>query len=137
MNLPLVPCETCGTNTPNTGSKRCDSCWEVEKRLQHYVRSENGQKCVLEALWGSQALADHDRRLREHLATGLVNRARCIVEATKPLGRDFADLANLRQHYWQEAAEAIVDNKNSLVPDTCPHDNELKTGEDAPCGCRS
>jgi hypothetical protein len=33
-----VPCETCGTPTLMTGTKRCDGCWEVEHRLADYIR---------------------------------------------------------------------------------------------------
>ena len=33
-----VPCETCGTPTPMTGTKRCDTCFEVEQRLAGYLR---------------------------------------------------------------------------------------------------
>jgi hypothetical protein len=30
----LVPCELCGEDTPMTGTKRCDRCWELEKRIR-------------------------------------------------------------------------------------------------------
>lgn len=34
MNDPkTVPCELCGTPTPMTGTKRCDRCWELERRV--------------------------------------------------------------------------------------------------------
>lgn len=29
-----VPCELCNKPTPMTGSKRCDRCWELERRIQ-------------------------------------------------------------------------------------------------------
>ena len=29
----LVSCEICGTPTAMTGTKRCDRCWELEKRI--------------------------------------------------------------------------------------------------------
>jgi hypothetical protein len=28
-----VPCGICGTATPMLGTKRCDRCWELEKRI--------------------------------------------------------------------------------------------------------
>ena len=28
-----VPCEPCGTPTPMTGTKRCNGCWELERRI--------------------------------------------------------------------------------------------------------
>lgn len=31
-----VPCETCGKPTPD--SRRCNLCWEVESRLDDYLR---------------------------------------------------------------------------------------------------
>ena len=34
-----VPCETCGTPTPFTGTRRCNNCWEVERRLPSYMKS--------------------------------------------------------------------------------------------------
>jgi hypothetical protein len=33
-----VPCKTCGTPTPMTGTKLCDPCWELEVRLEDYLR---------------------------------------------------------------------------------------------------
>lgn len=29
-----VPCGICGDQTPMTGTKRCDRCWELERRIQ-------------------------------------------------------------------------------------------------------
>jgi hypothetical protein len=29
-----VPCELCGDPTPMTGTKRCDRCWELERRIK-------------------------------------------------------------------------------------------------------
>lgn len=34
----LVACGTCGRPTDKTGTKRCDGCWEVEHRLDGYLR---------------------------------------------------------------------------------------------------
>lgn len=34
----LAACETCGRPTDKTGTKRCDGCWEVEHRLDGYLR---------------------------------------------------------------------------------------------------
>jgi len=38
-----VPCETCGKPTPYRGTKRCNNCWEVERRLPDYVKSSRGR----------------------------------------------------------------------------------------------
>ena len=34
----LVHCGTCGRPTDKTSTKRCDGCWEVEHRLDGYLR---------------------------------------------------------------------------------------------------
>lgn len=31
---PTVPCGLCGTPTTMLNTKRCDSCWELETRIQ-------------------------------------------------------------------------------------------------------
>lgn len=33
-NKHSIPCELCGTPTQMTNTKRCDSCWELESRIQ-------------------------------------------------------------------------------------------------------
>jgi hypothetical protein len=30
----LVECQICGRDTPMTGTKRCDRCWELETRIE-------------------------------------------------------------------------------------------------------
>ncbi len=30
---PQVPCGICGDPTPMTGTRRCDNCWEIERRV--------------------------------------------------------------------------------------------------------
>jgi hypothetical protein len=49
-----VPCETCGVPTPMTGTKRCDSCWEVENRLGPYIAAggDDAARFVVAALGG-------------------------------------------------------------------------------------
>lgn len=37
MTRDTIPCETCGKPTPYFGTKRCDNCWEVERRLDAYL----------------------------------------------------------------------------------------------------
>ena len=29
-----VPCRICGNDTPMTGTKLCNRCWELERRIQ-------------------------------------------------------------------------------------------------------
>ena len=38
IDIPTVPCETCGEPTTFTGMKRCNDCWGVERRLAGYLR---------------------------------------------------------------------------------------------------
>lgn len=33
-----VACETCGEPTHMTATKRCNRCWEIESRLEGYLR---------------------------------------------------------------------------------------------------
>jgi hypothetical protein len=50
-----VPCGTCGEvcghtlGRPITGTERCNRCWEVESRLESYVRG-GGRSAALEML---------------------------------------------------------------------------------------
>ncbi len=128
MSAETVPCETC--HTP-AGAKRCDRCWRIEQNLAEYLRSANGQKFVLEVLHDSSALVNYDKELQRRIAEALVVRA-LKVEAISP----FKDAANMRVMLWKEAAEAIVSEDLPLLPELCPHGNELKLDEDSPCGCR-
>lgn len=41
-----IPCETCGKLTFMLGTKRCANCWEVEGRLEDYLKSPGGQEYV-------------------------------------------------------------------------------------------
>jgi hypothetical protein len=38
-----VPCETCGSMTDMLGTRRCDACYEVEKRLPAYLGNIKGR----------------------------------------------------------------------------------------------
>jgi hypothetical protein len=43
----LCPCATCGRPTNKTTTKRCDGCWEVEHRLDSYIRDGGDRAIVL------------------------------------------------------------------------------------------
>ena len=47
---PTVPCKICGRPTPMLGTKLCDGCWEVEHRLQDFLRHPNEQALVRELM---------------------------------------------------------------------------------------
>ena len=39
----FVKCETCGVTTPYVGTKRCNDCYEVEKRLRDAVKNDRAR----------------------------------------------------------------------------------------------
>ena len=44
---PVVPCETCNRDTTMLGTRLCDACWEVERRLDDYLsRSDKAREYV-------------------------------------------------------------------------------------------
>lgn len=46
IEIETVPCKTCGTPTQYLGTKLCDNCFEVERRLEDYLKSQKGQEFV-------------------------------------------------------------------------------------------
>jgi len=67
--MSTTPCKVCGAPAPfpdsGLGQVECTNCWEVEKRLTAYLKSENGQRFVLRALMGDilgHAILDMDDR---------------------------------------------------------------------------
>ena len=50
MELPTVPCATCGQPTTYTGTKRCNNCHEVETRIVSYASSANGRRHLFQVL---------------------------------------------------------------------------------------
>jgi hypothetical protein len=38
MSPEMVPCDTCGGLTTMLGTRRCGRCWELERRLEDYLR---------------------------------------------------------------------------------------------------
>jgi hypothetical protein len=63
-------CEICGKPTHYTGTKRCNNCWEVERRLPEFIRSANGLKAVAAALQqvhgnSSKDTHENDAKLRD------------------------------------------------------------------------
>ncbi len=35
-----IPCELCGNKTPYLGTKRCNTCWEMEKGLRIFISTD-------------------------------------------------------------------------------------------------
>lgn len=50
MHVATVPCALCGEPTDFTGTKRCNNCWEVERRLDDFLKSANGRRLLLQKL---------------------------------------------------------------------------------------
>ena len=46
MKEETIPCETCGEPTIHTGTKRCNNCYEIESRMNTYLRHLNGRRHV-------------------------------------------------------------------------------------------
>lgn len=46
ITIKTVPCKTCGVPTQYLGTRLCDNCFEVERRLEGYLRSQRGQEFV-------------------------------------------------------------------------------------------
>jgi len=52
--MSTTPCKVCGAPAPfpdsGLGQVECTNCWEVEKRLTAYLKSENGRRFALNEL---------------------------------------------------------------------------------------
>lgn len=46
-----IPCEICGTDSILLQTKRCTNCWEVEHRLEDYLKNPKGFEFVEEKVW--------------------------------------------------------------------------------------
>lgn len=55
MKTNTVSCELCGSPTDMTGTKRCNRCWELEKRIQ--ADPELAQKILKKLLTSEQIIA--------------------------------------------------------------------------------
>lgn len=93
-----IPCETCGATTYMLGTKRCDGCYEVEKRLPAYLENIKGRAFARDILVkhvGSRAkdeeaaqrfdhdnLQDDAKRVRELLGSLVRDTSGAAVMAT-------------------------------------------------------
>lgn len=57
-------CRICDSDRALTGTKLCDGCWEVDRRLSGFLRHPNGVKAVCEEL----SEADHRFACLKNLA---------------------------------------------------------------------
>jgi hypothetical protein len=49
-----IPCEVCGKWTLYIGKRRlCQNCWEVESRLEEYLKTAKGREFVVQKLTGT------------------------------------------------------------------------------------
>jgi len=77
----MIPCETCGKPTNYLSTKRCNNCWEFERRFADYLNSERGLAFVANGLMGNNVFCDAEvAALRNGIVTpGPVN------EPSRPL----------------------------------------------------
>lgn len=61
-HIPKEKCETCGDPT-YPDSKLCNNCWEVEHRLDDYLKSECAREKVLSLIGISHASHTYDLRI--------------------------------------------------------------------------
>lgn len=66
----MAVCETCGSMDGMSlrGVLRCPNCWDIERRLDTYLRSEKGIAFVQERLLAAKqcfAMRAHDERIRK------------------------------------------------------------------------
>lgn len=47
---PTVPCRLCDDETDMTGTKLCDRCWELERRLPDALKYPKFRKLVIDLL---------------------------------------------------------------------------------------
>ena len=52
---PRDPCGTCGCRVTHPGARRCNGCWEVERRLEDYAAFPGGRREL------ARILEEHDR----------------------------------------------------------------------------
>lgn len=66
----MIPCETCGKPTPYKDTKRCDNCWEFERRFADYLNSKKGLAFIINGLMGNNAFCDAEMAaLRDRIVT--------------------------------------------------------------------
>ncbi len=41
-DIETISCEVCGSLTQYLETKRCNNCWEVERRIDQYLKSKKG-----------------------------------------------------------------------------------------------
>ena len=58
MPAETVPCETCGTPTAQTATRRCNRCWTVEGHLPEYVKTVAGRAFVLRLIAAAPQLVE-------------------------------------------------------------------------------
>jgi len=46
----MTKCKYCGKDTMNDGTKLCNNCWEVDNRIDDFVKTEEGKGRVLTAI---------------------------------------------------------------------------------------
>lgn len=52
VNPTTVPCKFCGEPTGMTGPKMCNGCWEVDRRVDEFARTQAGKDRLVLAIAG-------------------------------------------------------------------------------------
>lgn len=105
-----VPCSTCGAATINTGTKRCNACWEVESRLEDYLRrgGVNAQDFVRKLLLTSLARKPD---------TGIESKMGVEGKSESPIKRWLTEYAKLLDDtHIRPEIQALV-KRGNITPD--------------------
>lgn len=46
----MTKCKYCGKDTINDGTQLCNCCWEVDTRIDDFVKTDGGKERVLAAI---------------------------------------------------------------------------------------
>lgn len=49
-----IPCDICNCPTLFIVTRRCNNCWEVENRIDQYLKSSKGRRNIAVALFAAQ-----------------------------------------------------------------------------------
>jgi hypothetical protein len=72
MNKP--PCRTCGKPVHLDNAKLCNGCWEVEGRIEEYLKAANGRQLVARLLGQAATAQVSDDAITRLFAAALKSR---------------------------------------------------------------
>lgn len=122
LGIEYAHCTMCRSVTHNIGSKKCDGCWEVERRLASYLRDggADARKFVETAL-GSPTTVEE---LRKHaVCFGDLAVADTFIAFPTLEGPDSISYVFKKQRFQnnnERNATRLLDNTPSTMPDSMP-----------------